>query len=183
MTISHEAIQELQWWVDNLEKWNGVSMLAMLPQNVIHTDVSKPGWSFVLDNAKIWFGLFTAFEQSLSNNSREMLAVKKGLIKAAYELANKCIHLYTDNLTTLSYINSQGGKSLFLTSIAKDIWEICFSNGISLQVHFIPGVQNRLADEWSRKAVHRYDFQIEKASFRKIDKKWGPHTVDEMLSL
>ena len=42
--LSHEAREEIQWWLVHLEAWNGRAILSSPPDLVIENDASKLGW-------------------------------------------------------------------------------------------------------------------------------------------
>ena len=42
--LSPQAQEELVWWRDNLEAWNGKALVSGSPDLVIETDASRQGW-------------------------------------------------------------------------------------------------------------------------------------------
>ena len=44
VALTDGAIQELHWWMQHLEKWNGKSVLPSEPDLVLETDASLLGW-------------------------------------------------------------------------------------------------------------------------------------------
>ena len=57
----------------------------------------------------------------------------------------------------------------------------CFSNGINLEVQWIPRSQNERADVLSR-VVDKDDWCVNPSVFRLPDAKWGPHTFDRFAT-
>jgi hypothetical protein len=47
IVIPTEAKEELFWWLDHLQSWNGQSLLPSSPQVEIFTDASNSGWGIV----------------------------------------------------------------------------------------------------------------------------------------
>lgn len=46
-----EARMELQWWIMEMEDWNGKSILPQTPDMVIETDASLLGWGASMGSA------------------------------------------------------------------------------------------------------------------------------------
>ena len=182
VTIGENSIIELNWWLSSVKEWNGISVINEKPGSVGHTDASGIGWAFVLNNKYVVFGLWRSYQRNFTNNAREMYAIYLGLCSLAKLLHGQVVSIFTDNFVTLCYINHQGGSSNFLTFIARKIWNVCFNNNIKLQVEFIPGKQNTLADMWSRFRAERYDFELEQKDFDRIVEKWGVPDVDLFAS-
>lgn len=182
VTIGDNSVTELHWWLNSVKDWNGISVINEQPNSKAHTDASAIGWAFVLNNKYVIFGLWRLYQKSFSNNAKEMYAIYLGICRLAKLLRGQVVSIFTDNFVTLCYINHQGGSSSFLTHIARKIWNVCFNYNIKLQVEFIPGKQNTLADLWSRFRAERYDFELMQADFERIVEKWGQPEVDLFAS-
>ena len=67
-----------------------------------------------------------------------------------------------------------------LHQIAIDIYELCFQNGIELELEWIPRERNEAADLASRVAniVDVDDWQISSSFFGILNKMWGPLSLD-----
>ena len=61
------------------------------------------------------------------------------------------------------------------------IFDLCLSNGITLEAHWIPRSQNEKADLLSR-FVDKDDWCVNPSVFRLLDAKWGPHTFDRFAT-
>lgn len=68
-----------------------------------------------------------------------------------------------------------------MTKIVKKIWGICLNSKIKIQAAFIPGKNNVIADYWSRKRAIRYDFKLDQA-FERIVQRWGRPRIDLFAS-
>ena len=62
-----------------------------------------------------------------------------------------------------------------------DIFNICLTNGISLEAEWIPRECNEQADLLSR-FVDKDDWYVNPSVFASIDIQWGPYTFDRFAS-
>ena len=79
---------------------------------------------------------------------------------------------------TQAYINQLGGRSLFLNSIARDLWSVCYQAQILLVAVHCPGKVNVRADRLSCSKQDHNNIRLNPAVFRQIDQRYGPHSVD-----
>ena len=106
---------------------------------VVTTDASSHGWggwwrpfghSGKLHHETRGFELPS--EEGMSSNAQELSGVKL-TVKAGLEHSrNRLVLMETDNEVTQAYINHLGGRSPFLSSIAQDLWSICYQAHILL---------------------------------------------------
>ena len=47
--LSEAAGQELQWWMEEVQKWNGRSIWQKIPDLTIELDASLLGWGAIAD--------------------------------------------------------------------------------------------------------------------------------------
>ena len=148
VTLNAECLEELKWWMDHIDVWNGKSCLrASLDLALeIQTDASKTGWGAHCKGIKTQ-GLRTPSEKTLRINVLELKAVLFA-VKAFTKNKSDChIHVKVDNTTTVAYINKMGGtKSPNLMSVTKDLWAYCISKMIMITVEHVPGNLNQIAD-------------------------------------
>ncbi|RUS21327.1 hypothetical protein BC937DRAFT_93019 [Endogone sp. FLAS-F59071] len=45
--ISPNSIKDLNWWIHELESWNGRTLLTEVPEIIFESDASDSGWGFV----------------------------------------------------------------------------------------------------------------------------------------
>ena len=110
MTLNAECLEELKWWVDHKDVWNGKSCLRASPDLAlkIQTDASKTVWGAHCEGIKTQ-GLWTPSEKTLHINVLELKAVLFA-VKAFTKNKSDChIHVKVDNTTTVAYINKMGG--------------------------------------------------------------------------
>ena len=189
MTLSVRAVEELQWWAQDLQQWNGRSVIPQKHQFIMTTDASHLGWggwwkpvgrcARPSDQAR---GFFSKRESRNSSNWRELTAVDFTLKSAAHQFQNKVLLIETDNNTTKAYINHMGGRSRVLSAIAHSLWKTAQQWGISLIAVHRPGRLNERADRLSRWKKDSTDIKLRPTFFHMANRRWGPHTVDLFAS-
>ena len=186
LCLSGAVCQDLGWWLEALNNWNGKAFTSVAPVWVtIETDASQEGWGARLtDNTGIQTeaqGFWNSGMSRKHSNEREMTAVFLSLKSFIKQVAGKSILVLSDNVSTVAYINMQGGTSQNLTNIATNIWTFVVKNQIHIQVRHLSGVKNVVADHLSRLSS-RYEWMLHPALFRYLNSTWGPHTCDRFAS-
>ncbi|CAB4011285.1 Transposon Ty3-G Gag-Pol poly [Paramuricea clavata] len=100
VSINNECVEDLQWWVDNIERPKA--------DITIHTDASKMGWGAVVNKTAIG-GRWTSLESQEHINSLELKALFMGLKSFYRNLQHKHVQAFMDNTTAVAYVNSMGG--------------------------------------------------------------------------
>ena len=82
MSLSTRVIEELQWWADELQAWDGKSIISTHDEHIRTTDASHHGlgcwWRRVnLQGHRIGEarGFFSRHESKMSSNSRKLTVV------------------------------------------------------------------------------------------------------------
>jgi hypothetical protein len=171
------SLQELSWWYHNLQKWNGRSILPTTPTQTIFVDASNTGWGCSWNQHRAQ-GYWTPVEAEQSINWRELKAAFLAL--QTFSLPeHSTVLIQTDNTTSMSYINKQGGtRSLALLELATEVWNWCLQHKIVIQAQHISGVNNRIADMESRRTFFKNQWMIKPSIFQHISHLWGPFSVD-----
>lgn len=89
--------------------------------------------------------------------------------------------ILSDNISTVAYINMQGGPSPALTTIATNIWAFMVENQIEVKVRHLSGKKNYVADQLSR-CSSKYEWMLHPRIFQYLDAVWGPYTCDRFAS-
>ena len=116
-------------------------------------------------------------------NALELLAVFLAI--KTFSEGKDCLNILirTDNMTAKAYINYRGGThSQTLNSIATQLWKWCLDHQVHLTAEYLPGVENKIADEESRVVKDRCDWMIHPQVFDQINTRWGPVEVDMFAS-
>lgn len=180
MFLSSRAIDDIQWWL---------SYTPVLYKNIafkhwhliLTTDASMEGWGAVLNDTAA-NGRWSDSESNLHINVLELTAVFFGL-KSLIKETGKNVKIFSDNGTTVSYVNKKGGvKSPQCLAVANSIWNWAESRDIYLFAAHIPGVHNQLADMYSRKFKDNTEWELADKLFHKITDKWGQPSIDLFAS-
>ena len=181
--LSESDREELNWWMHQANLWNYRSLLTPPHTLKITTDASMWGWGAACQEITTG-GPWSLMETSYHINYLELLAAF---------LAVQCftknhprpltIYLHMDNTTAIAYLNHKvGTTSPPLCNLAKQAWEWCMSQNITLVANHLPGYLNTTADRESRTLQDRWDWQIHPNIFQRINQKWGPLSVDLFAS-
>jgi ribonuclease HI len=180
-TLSLESLNQLDWWIEKLPHWNGKSLIPEVPKTTLYTDASISGWGATRENCVI-YGRWLIHEQSLHINALELSAIMLA-IKTFKDIQNQTVLIRTDNMTSVAYINHQGGTtSKVLSTIAESLWKLCLNRNIHLKADHVPGVMNSIADRASRMEKDRFDWKLHPEIFNALNKIWGPHQIDLFAS-
>lgn len=98
--LNENSIQELEWWMNNLELYNGRSLLNPSMKIVIQTDASKKGWGAFCQNHPIG-GRWTLQESEKHINVLELMAIHLALLtyKKMFKLRN--VHFQLEQMGSL----------------------------------------------------------------------------------
>lgn len=118
-------------------------------------------------------------ESTLHMNCLEFLAVQNVLQTFLPVLVNRTVLVISDNVTTVFYINQQGGTRFRrLCKLAIALWNWCLPHGITLQTVHIPWVENTSADVLSRSWVSHGDWSLNLDLLQPIFCRFGCLTMN-----
>lgn len=130
---------------------NGKSILAQEPDLIVETDASMQGWGAVCKGVRTG-GPWSQIEQEHHINYLELLAAMFAVKAFAKSQENMHIHLRMDNRTAVSYVNRMGGtRSPTLSGLAIQLWQWCLKKNLSLSAEYLPGPDNCVVDEESKR--------------------------------
>lgn len=88
-----------------------------------------------------------------------------------------------DNMTTMHYINKQGGTHyLHVLYLSITLWKWCLTQHFYLLVMHIPSDQNNLADNLSRTQARTHDWELDHSVFLSITACWAIPGMDLFVS-
>ena len=183
INISLEAKEELRWWMQEAQNYNGAPISMAPPNLVIESDASYLGWGASVKGQELRTGgQWSQSEQEMHINYLELLAAFLAIQTFAKQ-RNMNILVRMDNISARAYINHFGGTHSWpINSLAIQIWKWCIERQIFLTAEHLPGVLNQVADEESRTVRDRCDWMIHPHLFSQIDRKLGPLEVDLFAS-
>ena len=180
--VSSRAKQDLAWWVNNLDQWNGKKLQLTTPEISIETDASRSGWG-AFSQGESTGGCWDQQESHFHINALEMLAVFYALKAFLKYQQGVSVLILSDNQSVVAHINKLGGtRSQDLIALTKRIWKWCLDRNIQMIAQHIPGNLNITADFLSRYVRDRTDWILNPDIFAALNRTWGPLQVDLFAS-
>ena len=125
--VTVQCKQLIAWWQDPTHVLAGVPWRHPPPQETVITDSSSRGFGATCGFLQL-SGTWDPQTQGKHINFKELLAVWRALIHWEDLLMNKSVIIASDNQTTITYLNKQGGtKSTELLNLTTQILEIHLS--------------------------------------------------------
>ena len=106
VTLTLDCLQELRWWILQMQSWNGKSIISAGPDLTITSNASKKGWGAKL---LVVLGLWTSEEAGLHINVLELKVAVFALRIFAQNMRTVHVHLKMDNKTAVACIKKMGG--------------------------------------------------------------------------
>ena len=176
--LTPAAWETLQWWLHTPNLMSGVPFSDPVPEMTIVTDASSYGWGGHLGDQTA-SGTWQPQEKSRHINWLELQAVWLTLQHFLPQLGSTVVEVLSDNMTTVSYINKQGGThSLSLCRLALDLWEWCDEHRIVISAVHLAGESNILADALSRGNYCPTEWTLHRLTFESLWQVWERPFVD-----
>ena len=147
MALSPNVRTELESWQSLLLQWNGKSLLPPKARHVVTTDASSFGWGGWMGRHRVR-GFWSRADAKRSSNKRELETTWLVVQALRHELRGSTFEIRTDNLTTMAYINHQGGRypALPVTALIRPLLDWALRTHSTVFATHIPGKENDLAD-------------------------------------
>jgi hypothetical protein len=175
--LSADGRRELEKWEHLLSEWNGKSILPPKARHVVTTDASSFGWGGWMGKKDVQ-GFWTRAEAKRSSNKRELHTTTLVVQALRRDLQGSTVEIRTDNLTTMAYVNHQGGRDPALTELVRPLWDWALRTRTTVFATYIPGKVNDRADRLSRRKRDRTDWMLHRSLFRRLNRQCGPFTLD-----
>lgn len=180
LRLTVPAREELEFWLKHLDTLPGRSLIFewKVPERIIFCDASNFAGAGILLQSRVRVAhfMFDKLVQAQSSTYRELIALHQALLSFSRYLNGKFVKVYSDNQNIVR-ITSKGSTVKSLQVVARQIFDFCLSNGIVLEVAWIPRHLNQISDFYSK----QFDFDdwgVSDKIFQFINKKWGPLTYD-----
>ena len=185
MKLSSLAIQELRWWILNIDTAFS-DLHHEKPDIFINSDASGQGWGCTDGTTNIgakWNNFERKFAAENQINYLELLAAFHAIKVLCQNMHNIHVLVKLDNKTAVAYINHMGGtKSLLCNKLAKEIWCWCIQQNIWLTATYVPGQFNTIADHYSRHFNEQTEWQLNTEIFQCIVVHFGKPDIDLFAS-
>ena len=168
MQLSVDATAEIIWWKENLPSMHAPVQWPPISAE-INTDASgKNGWGACMIGRIPIGGTWMPDELDLHINVKEMLAVLYALRSYKEDIEGQHVRVLSDNSTTVFVLNKMGTtRSKPCNDLAKKIWEFCRDNMIYITCAHIPGVENIVADQESRREYKQGEWMLNTDIFKR----------------
>jgi hypothetical protein len=181
-SLDQASRDEILWWRDHLQAWNGRALFQKPVDLVIETDTSRKGWGAFCQGISTG-GPWCLEEKRLHINCLELIA--GSLAIKTFTKGRVCAHvkLLMDNTAAVAYINKMGGtQSQVLSNLALDLWEWCIHHQMEVSAQHLPGHLNTRADRESRQLPDSSDWKLNPEMFQALAERWGPLEIDLFAS-
>ena len=180
LTFDETVYKELDWWLSNIDKFNA-KVLKPNPVTVsLEVDASASGWGAALGE-NLAKGDYDESVSKKSSNFRELTAILLAILAFKVKLKNQHVLIFSDNSTSIAYINNRGGPHSDLTQLAIKIWNEADRLGLSITCRHLAGIANVIADGLSR-APDRHNWMLHPNLFQMLEDLWGPHSIDRFAT-
>lgn len=179
--LSQAAKEDLQWWINNMEEWNGKLIVPPQVDHVIEVDASDLGLGAAyFGDRSVPLTAHKFLPPDLHINHRELLAAEYGLRTfSSHEGWKDCsIRIKTDNFVAAAYLNKMGGKVPQLCRITEKIHQFALARNLTISAEWIPGKDNKIADSISRIRNNYADKMLHPRVFKEIQRKFGKMEID-----
>ena len=180
ITISLEAKEDLEWWIENVGK-HPVTVEPFIPDKTVYSDSSNYAWGGHSDGIKSG-GYWSSREKEEHINVLELTAAKICLFTFCKDCTNHKIQLFTDNSTVVASINKKTSNKGKINNITREIWLWCMKTNNIIRAAHIPGVENVTADKESRQLRRDTEWKLNPSVFEKLQKIFGNMEVDMFAS-
>lgn len=177
LDIDEQIEEDVLWWLNNVDSVHR-EIIIEDPSVVIQSDSSGFAWGGVCEG-KSTGGPWTADEQEWHINRKELFAGFLTLKSFCEHSKGIHIRLEMDNMTSVTYINSLGGRKTDLNDLAREIWLWARERQIWISAVHLPGTLNGQADAASRKDYAlEGEWMLNPCVFQQIQTHTGEFHVD-----
>ena len=177
-TLSQEAINDLQWWIDSAHLNNGRDIIPPPENTMIFCNASKIGWGVHLDSILIgarWFKKKASFHMNFLEIKAAFLAFQA--LVPSVKGSHICFGI--DNCIAMSHINKLGDThSQNLSNLAIELWNYALNRNLIISAIHIPGKLNVLADHKSRIFNDSIEWMLNPRIFRGVVARLGQPDID-----
>lgn len=185
--VAQEALQDLLLLAELIRQADPRPINPPQPTMHLQSDASLHGYGSVcLETSRRVAGSWEshpALSQLDNNlwsiNVLELLAAFQA-VKDHYDPSRPVVAIELDNATAVSYLTRWTGRVPLLCELARSIRNWCEERGLTIIATFIPGKQNVIADEESRRAMN---WSLSADDFKRICKQLRcKPTIDRFAS-
>lgn len=182
-THKNEVLNECNFWLQCIYSEKTRYLKTPTKKSVIvYSDASSlaSGAYTVEVDSKCFHLMWKESEKSMSSTWRELRAIELALASFKDSLVNKDVKWFTDNQSCVKIVQS-GSMKHHLQSLAYNIFKMCVEQKISIDIQWIPRLENEKADFLSNIIDHD-DWGVTVKFFEFINNLFGNFTVDRFAN-
>jgi hypothetical protein len=194
--LHSDTKDEMQFWLDNVDRHNGRSIWRQPAEITIHTDAAGKcptniggwgGWRRLADGTLLEAAGRWQPHQSLlphTHSTWQELSTARLVLQSfnrSGELSGTSVLLCMDNQGACHIVNKGGSTDPELHAVSKSVFWYSYEQDIELRAEWVPRERNQYADMLS-KLVDPDDFMLAPAAFQRLHSKYGPFTKDLFAS-
>ena len=144
VSVSPEAHLELNFWLSNLQRYNGQNIWhSPSVVRIVYSDASNVGYGgFTVEHGpQIAHGMWTREEAQESSTWRELVGVLRVLKSLAPKLSNNRLRWFSDNQNVIRILTTGSSKPQ-LHVVALNVFNLCIQYQIHLEPEWIPRNEN-----------------------------------------
>ena len=120
--------------------------------------------------------MFSAGTLPKNSTVRELKAILFAIESFKKLLSGARVKWYTDNQAAC-HIFKKGSMKPYLQDLALDLFTSCLSNRITVDIQWIPRIENQEGDAINKMTDHDY-WETTQVLFQYLNDIWDPHTID-----
>lgn len=154
ITLTEEALADLEWWRVLLNEWNGRSFFLQpdwtpSPDFELYTDASGAGWGAY--HAGRWMqGKWLADQESHSIEWKELYAIVIACATWGVRWSKLRILFHCDNSAVVACLAKGHSRSPSVMSLIRQLFFVCARLNCTVSAVHIAGANNSIADALSR---------------------------------
>ena len=181
--MSRQLIRDLEWWSKVPSQHNRRPIHRSVETAYLHCDSSDFGWGAVLNDTKEARGFCYSEDRASHITFKELKAVRRAVESFLPHIIGRRVLLHEDNqavCAVLTHLTTRSPTAM-MTELRK-LWYLLDIHDIQLRPRYIQSAANVWADRLSRE-LDNSDMQLNPRVFRKLDKLYGPHTIDRFATM
>jgi hypothetical protein len=164
ITIDGNSRDDIAWWIDFMQQWNGISLLWDLEwmdsssQIQPHTDACVSGYGAVCGSS--WFhGRWSSELESLAQEGthsrdsmpwKELYAIVVAACTWGHLWQRKKVVFFSDCLPVVQALEKGSSRTRGIMQLIRILHHQAAKHSFHYRIKHIPGVENTIADELSR---------------------------------
>ena len=179
--LTSAARSDLQWFTDLPTRANGREIWRSPATALLHSDASLEGWGGVLNMRLPARGFWLPHQRRHHITVLELKAVRLLVETFGERLRGRHAVLREDNQAVVALLRTWTSRSPVLQKELRKLLLLLDDLNVTLDARYIRSAENWWADALSR-TEDREDYQLDRAVFARLQRRWPPCTVDRFAS-